>query len=69
MQAEAALTDGRIRIRPCRPDDAEAICEAVRESIEELVPWAPWCPPDYGLPLCRTWLEGRAEGWVVVGFQ
>lgn len=63
MEMTTTLTDGQIEIRPCRPEDAEAICEAVRESIAEVSPWAPWCSPDYDLPQCREWLEGRSEAW------
>jgi RimJ/RimL family protein N-acetyltransferase len=63
MEADAVLTDGRIVIRQCGPKDAEAICEAVRESIAELVPWMPWCSADYDMSTCRPWLDGRAEAW------
>lgn len=44
---EAELTDGRILIRPLRADDVDAVYEAVRESINEVAPWMPWCHPDY----------------------
>jgi ribosomal-protein-serine acetyltransferase len=63
MEREITLTDGRILLRPCGPDDAEAICRAVRESVAEVSRWSPWCPPDYDMSLCRPWLEGRAEAW------
>ena len=63
MQTDVTLTDGQICLRPSRPEDAEAIHEAVRESIAELSPWAPWCSPDYDMSHCRPWLDGRAEAW------
>ena len=63
MANEIVLTDGTIRVRPCRSSDAEAIYAAVRESIAELSRWAPWCPPDYSMLHCRPWLESRAAAW------
>jgi RimJ/RimL family protein N-acetyltransferase len=63
MTADPPLTDGRILVRPCNPGDAETIYTAVRESITELTRWAPWCPPDYSMSLCRSWLESRAAAW------
>ena len=63
METEVTLTDQRIRLRPSRPEQAEAIHEAVHESIAELSPWAPWCSPDYDMSHCRPWLDGRAEAW------
>jgi len=63
QQAEVDLSDGCIRIRPSGPEDADAIYEAVRESIVELSPRAPWCPPDYSMAHCKPWLQSRAEAW------
>jgi ribosomal-protein-serine acetyltransferase len=45
-----------IRIRPYRLDDAQAIWEAVRESIPELTPWMPWCHKGYSIDETRSWL-------------
>ena len=59
---EVSLTDGKIRARPCRPT-AAAIYAAVRESIADLSPWAPWCPLDYSMSHCKPWLESRAIAW------
>lgn len=44
---ETELTDGRILIRPLRLDDVDAVYGAVRESIEEVARWLPWCHPNY----------------------
>jgi RimJ/RimL family protein N-acetyltransferase len=63
VKPHVELTDGRIRIRPCRPDDADAILAAVRESLTELSQWVPWCPPDYSMAHCKPWLESRAAAW------
>ena len=45
-----------IRIRPYRLDDAQAIFEAVRESMRELQPWMPWAHPGYSIDESRSWL-------------
>jgi RimJ/RimL family protein N-acetyltransferase len=47
---------GGIRIRPYRLDDAQAIWEAVRESMRELTPWMPWCHKGYSIDETRSWL-------------
>ncbi|MBD0326591.1 MAG: GNAT family N-acetyltransferase [Pyrinomonadaceae bacterium] len=41
------LSDGRILLRPLCADDVDALYEAVRESIDEVGRWLPWCHPDY----------------------
>jgi len=63
MQTNAQLTDGRVRLRPCRPADAEAVYAAVRESMAELSTWTPWGQPGYSMSGCRQWLESRADAW------
>ena len=39
-----------ITLRFPEPHDIEPLFAAVRESIQELHPWTPWCPLTYGLP-------------------
>jgi ribosomal-protein-serine acetyltransferase len=56
------LTDGVITLRPYRPEDADDLYEAVRESIPEMQPWMPWCHPDYSIEETRAWLGARPEG-------
>jgi ribosomal-protein-serine acetyltransferase len=63
MENNIELTDGRIVVRPCRPEDADAVHAAVRESVAEVSPWAPWCPADYAMSNCAPWLETRASAW------
>jgi RimJ/RimL family protein N-acetyltransferase len=53
-----------VLIRPYRLDDAEAVVEAVRESIAELQPWMPWCHPGYSLADSRSWLEIQVPAFV-----
>jgi RimJ/RimL family protein N-acetyltransferase len=55
-----------VEIRPHRPDDADALLAAIRESMTELMPWMPWCHPGYGMNDARGFLEtanaGRRDG-------
>lgn len=43
------LDGPRVRVRPYRPDDWQALWEAVDESREHLLPWMPW-PGKYMSP-------------------
>jgi len=55
-----------VRIRPYAPSDAEALYEAVRESIDEVGAWLEWCHPDYTIDESRGWIDhcmvARSEG-------
>lgn len=46
-----------ITLRFPEPNDIGPLFEAVRESIRELHPWAPWCPLTYDLPDAARWVE------------
>jgi ribosomal-protein-serine acetyltransferase len=46
-----------VLIRPYRIDDAETIFQAVQESLPDLIPWMPWCHPQYSLNESHSWLE------------
>ncbi|HET9131666.1 MAG TPA: GNAT family N-acetyltransferase [Terriglobia bacterium] len=48
-----------VSIRPFREEDAEALFEAVRESVGELSPWMPWCHSDYSISEARDWIESK----------
>ena len=52
-----------IHIRPYRMDDAQAVWEAVRESLTELQPWLPWSHPGYAIDETRSWLAGQVEAF------
>lgn len=62
-ESDTQLTDGRITIRPCRVTDAAAISEAVKESMREMLKWAPWCHPEYDITDCASWLGTRRRMW------
>jgi RimJ/RimL family protein N-acetyltransferase len=57
---QVELQGDALRLRPFRLDDAEAICAAVHESLSELLPWLPWCHPQYTIDDTREFLRGRA---------
>ena len=46
-----------VRIRRYEPDDAAAIADAVRESLEDLRPWMPWVHPEYSIAESHSWLD------------
>jgi ribosomal-protein-serine acetyltransferase len=46
-------------IRPYQAKDAQNVYEAVRESLGDLVPWMPWCHPDYSLEEARQWVSSQ----------
>lgn len=45
-----------IAIRPWRPDDAEALHAAVRDSLATLSRWLPWATPGYDLARAQAWI-------------
>ena len=51
------LGDGWITLRPPTPADADAVAEAVRESLPELKPWLPWATDDYSPEHARAWIS------------
>jgi RimJ/RimL family protein N-acetyltransferase len=57
------LVSRRLLLRRFRLDDAEAICQAVRESIAELARWLSWCRPQYTIADTRAFLEGRSAAF------
>ena len=57
------FTDGRVGIRPYRQTDIPLLFEAVRESIDELSAWMPWCTPSYSLEDSREFASSRTTDW------
>ena len=49
------------RIRPYQPDDAEALWQAVQESVAEVQPWLSWCHPGYSRADAADWAEAQAR--------
>jgi ribosomal-protein-serine acetyltransferase len=59
-----ALTDGYLRLRPYRPQDAPDLYEAIRESQPDLYRFMPWCHADYTLVESQQWLATRQDAWI-----
>lgn len=51
-------------IRQHRDDDAEATYLAVRESIDDLSRWMPWCHPGYSRRDAQDWVSGAAARFI-----
>ena len=43
--------------------DVAEIYQAVRESIEHLMPWMPWCHADYSIPEAEAYVTKQIEMW------
>ena len=48
-----------VTIRPYRMDDSSVVYDAVCESMTGLIPWMPWCHPEYSIDESRLWLESQ----------
>ena len=57
------LSGGGLLLRPYRPDDAQALAAAVRESVASVGKWLPWCHADYGDAEADSWIAHCDEGW------
>lgn len=57
------LCGPRLRLRPYRPDDADALLAAVRESVDSVGRWLPWCHAGYAQGDAVGWIAHCAEGW------
>ena len=55
--------DGTIRLRRYRPDDVDAVFDAVMESKNELSPWLEWFHANYSKEETRQWINSRGEAW------
>ncbi len=57
------LTAAAMVLRPWRADDAAAMHEAVRESMQSLAAWLPWCHADYSLADAQARIDACRAGW------
>jgi len=48
------------RIRAYQSGDADALCEAARESVGEVFRWLPWCHAQYSMADAVEWTRSRA---------
>ncbi len=56
-------TDGRISMRPLRPDDLPDYYDAVRESVADIAPWLSWCHPGYTTAEAEARIREDVAGW------
>lgn len=47
----------QVEIRPYRHEDRDDLFGAVRESLEQIAPWMPWCHADYSLEDASSWIQ------------
>src|SRR5262250_1822004 len=52
-----------VLIRRYRLDDAANVVEAVRESVQEIQPWMPWCHPGYSIEDSVEWLNTQVPAF------
>lgn len=57
------LSDDSIIIRRYEYSDIDLLYEAVRESIEEVSPWLPWCHPEYSKRETIDWITFQMDAW------
>ena len=63
MPETNSFTDGNILIRPFRAEDIQKVFEAVRESINEVAPWLPWCHAGYQVEETTEFILSRDVAW------
>jgi ribosomal-protein-serine acetyltransferase len=47
----------KIEIRPYELHEAQALYDAVRESITDLSAWLPWCHTEYSIEESQEWIS------------
>ena len=63
IEKNITLTDGKVLLRFCRMEDAQEHCDAIHESIDELMEWTAWANTNYSVDDSRTWLKACATAW------
>lgn len=59
------LSDGVVRLRAYRDDDAEALAEAVRESTGTAGRWLAWARADYDAATAQDWIRLCKQAWLL----
>lgn len=52
-----------VLIRPIKPEDKPSLFAAVRESIDTVGRWMPWCHPDYSTNDTDQWIALCQSNW------
>jgi RimJ/RimL family protein N-acetyltransferase len=63
MMKEIELTNDLLLLRPLKRSDSQASYEAVRESIDDISPWMPWCHEKYALDDSKNWIKHSIKAW------
>jgi RimJ/RimL family protein N-acetyltransferase len=63
MAVSRELSDGGVLLRPPAESDVDEIYGAVRESLEELLPWMAWSHPDYQRIETAEWVRATNQAW------
>ncbi|NID14783.1 GNAT family N-acetyltransferase [Luteibacter yeojuensis] len=64
------LTDGVVSLRAHRRGDADALAEAVRESVDTVGRWQDWCHAGYAIADAEAWMEDARKSWLLAdGFE
>jgi len=58
-----ALAAGDLLIRPYVIEDEAQVFATVRDSLESLSYWPPWCDADYALADAQAWIEHCVRVW------
>lgn len=56
--AEMGIATERLRLRPPRRADVDALDEAIQETLSELVRWLPWASPQHARADTRRYIKG-----------
>lgn len=59
------LSDGVVTLRAHRSGDAEALAEAVRESVDTVGRWQDWCHAGYDVADAGKWMASARESWLL----
>lgn len=57
------LPPQKYAVRKLLPTDALSFYEAVRQSVEELTYWMPWCSQDYSMSDAEAWIKTTNDMW------
>jgi len=62
-QTAPTLNDGTVSVRAWHPADAPHLFNAVRESLNTVGRWLPWCGEHYALADSQKWIADCAAAW------
>jgi ribosomal-protein-serine acetyltransferase len=63
MTPDLELTDGAVLLRAPTEHDVDEIYAAIRESLDELVPWMAWAHPDIERIDTAEWVRSTQWAW------